>query len=257
MDVLAKGRALRSARRRRTLGVSLHLIYCRLSLAIVTGQQILESLQSFAADPGQLSFDGSPHIVTGGIWLEDLLDRQRQNLLDLEDSVGDYARQLSVIDASLAANLLQFTAFKGVGLALLARLLGRGEIPMSGPDRETVEHLTRVSDHVLDEIAPDKAKNSNFFGWYAQLAEISGNVHGGCIEWKCLFQDTKEPMGSINPAQILALQRALSKNDLYIHLEDARSQMRKLKSFIEQNFDLPDIMLGISDEAWKRRPGLF
>jgi hypothetical protein len=245
-------------RKRRKLAQIIHLTYLRLNECISTGEQIIDVLQSFARDPSQYSYSGKHHIQGDGIYLDELIDRQSENLERLADSLQDYSEIIRALDADLYLNLRQFIAFKGVGIDWIAVLLKRGEIPFDSLDLEDLEQLAARSRFMLEEGPPKEgietlAENiGDFLPWYGQVAAISRRMDASSIQLTSLFDDDQTFDSPVKAENFQRLADFLRRNDLEHHLTEAKENLQEMKTFIETNFSLVELMIDVGSEQLKK-----
>lgn len=251
------------AKKKRRLAQTLHLVYIRLNDSIATGEQIIDVLERFVLDPGQLCYSGKYEVSVDGIFLKGLVNRQVQNIKALYDSLGDYSEIIRALDAELYVLLEQFVAFKGVGLNWLAVHLSRGMIPFDTLDLDDVKHLAHFSSYMLDtekeadkDIDPIKGAIENFLPWYNEVAIISRRLEDSSFEIDTLFNHEEQDFDkAVKVDQLNRLSDFLRRNDLRHHLDEAKKNMRVIKEFIETNFSTVDLMLDVGSEQLKKKPG--
>jgi hypothetical protein len=218
-------------------------------------------LQSFAKDPGQFSFSGKHEIQGDGIYLESLLNRQSENLDALADCLHDYSEIIRVLEAGLYVDLQQFIAFKGVGVDWIAILLKRGNIPFDSLDLEDLEQLAARSRFMLEQESPpegDEAKDplesmGDFLPWYDQVGAISQRMDANSVQLTALFENDQNFDSPVNAENFQRLNDFLRRNDLRHHLTEARENLQKIKTFIETNFSVPELMIDVGSEQLKKK----
>lgn len=216
-------------------------------------------LQSFARDPSQFSYSGKHHIQGDGIYLDGLIDRQSENLDALADCLQDYSEIIRALDADLYLKLQQFIAFKGVGIDWIAVLLKRSEIPFDSLDLEDLEQLAARSRFMLEEGPPKEGIDSlagsigNFLPWYGQVTAISRRMGANSIQLTNLFDDDQTFDSPVNAANFQRLNDFLRRNDLQHHLTEAKENLQKMKTFIETNFSLAELMIDVGSEQLKKK----
>ena len=246
-------------RKRRKLAQTIHLTYLRLNDCISTGEQIVDVLQSFARNPNQFAYSGKHHIRGDGIYLDRLIGRQSENLDALADCLQDYSEIIRALDADLYLNLRQFIAFKGVGIDWIAVLLKRGEIPFDSLDLEDLEHLAALSSFMLVEEPPEEASDAleerigNFLPWYGEVTAISRRMEANSIRLINLFEDDQTFDSPVNTENFLRLNDFLRRNDLKQHLSEAKKNLEKIKTFVETNFSVVELMIDVGSEQLKKK----
>jgi len=262
LDIFGKAKGWRREKKRQRLARALHLIYLRLNECLVTAEQIVEVLDAFVKNPTSVSYSGEYHINAAGVELDGLLRQQEQQLQNLADSVEDYSEILRALDAELYLKIKQFTAFKGVGVRWLGYLIRQGRVPFDSLDADDTIHLAQFSRYMLpskEADAPDdnplRRTFEEFLPWYNQVAEISRRLDANSFQLGSLFKsgeyDPKEPA---NLDQVEVLRQCLRRNDLRHHLDEAKLHLTTIKSFIEVNFSVVDLMLDVGSEQLRKKP---
>jgi len=258
-------KGFQDAKKKRHLGQLLNLVYLRLNECIVTGEQILATLQAVAANEAHLARSTEYLIGYDGIYLHELVSRQREQLLSLGDSIVHLSNIIQSIDASLYLQLRQFMAFKGVGLDWLAVLLERGLIPLDGLRYEDVQTLALKSEFMLPEDAdtpaqgretlPDILKQTNelFMPWYCDVGLIAHRIEERSITIDELVDSKEEDFSkALKAAGLDRLKALLGQNNLWNHLDEAKMGAGKLKDFIETNFSIVDLLLDVGSADLKK-----
>jgi hypothetical protein len=264
LSIGEKAKNLSEGQSKRRLAQLLNLTYLRLNDCIVTGEQILALLQAFAEDKASLSFGKECFIQHDGAYLHDLVSRQREQLLSLADCIVNLSNVIQAVDANLYLQLRQFVAFKGVGLDWLAALFDRGMIPLDGLRYDEVEGLALKSEFMLpeDETVPPAnlgtaadlaSPTPTFFHWYDDVSVISNRMHGHSITIDELVEHHPEDFkNAVKAAGLDRLKSMLGQNNLWNHLDEAKTGAGRLKEFIEKNFSVVELLLDVGSEDLKK-----
>jgi hypothetical protein len=252
IKILQTVEAFGGQRKRRKLAQTIHLIYSRLNECISTGEQIIDVLQSFARDPSRRrAYSGKHHIRgDGGIYLDRLLDRQSGNLDALADSLQDYSEIIRALDSDLYLDLQQFVAAKGVGIDWIAILLEQRQVPFDSLDLKDLEQLATRSRFMLGE---DPAAGGDFLQWYGQVSVIAERIDTNSIGLADLFQHDRGIDSPVKTEQMQRLNDFLARNDLRHHLIEAKENLQKIKTFIETNFSVVELMIDVGSEQLKKK----
>jgi hypothetical protein len=260
IGVFQKLEAFGGQRKRRKLAQTIRLTYLRLNECITTGEQIVDVLQSFVREPSQFSYSGKHHIHDDdGIYLNELLDRQSENLDAAADCLQDYSEIIRALDADLYLDLQQFIAFKGVGIDWIAILLKRREIPFDSLDVEDLERLAARSRFMLEEDPPKEGEHAlqesleRFLPWYGLVSAISHRMDADSIQLTTLFEDDQNFDSPVNLQTLQRLKDFLGRNDLKRHLTDAKGNLEKIKTFIETNFSVVELMIDVGSVQLKKK----
>jgi hypothetical protein len=253
IKILQTIEAFGGQRKRRRVAQTILLIYWRLNECISTGEQIIDVLQSFARDPSRHRAHSDKHHIRGdgGIYLDSLLDRQSGNLAALTDSLQDYSEIIRALDSDLYLDLQQFVAAKGVGIDWIAILLERRQIPFDSLDLKDLEQLAERSRFMVTE---DPAAGGDFLSWYGQVGLIAERIDTNSIGLADLFQYNRGIDSPVNTEQMQRLNDFLARNDLRHHLIEAKENLQKIKTFIETNFSIVELMIDVGSEQLKKKP---
>lgn len=264
MAIAEKILAAADKKKRRQLAKLIHIIYIRTNECITTGEQIIEVLSKYITDCEQITIARRPMINVCGIILDDLIEHQIINLSNLSECISEYSEIIRVVDAELYERLGQFVAFKGIGIDWLAALLKGGEINFDGMGADDVAHLAYVASIIKnngeckDSIQESSYVADNFFAWYGEVSVISTRMRSSSFDIKSIFKgenDIGAPFSAlVDREQLERLADLLRRNDLKLHLDQARKDASVLKGFIEANFSVVDLMLDVGDKQLKKKP---
>jgi hypothetical protein len=254
---------LSDRRAKRNLAQALHLVYLRLNESISCGEQIVDLLQDFLQNPKQYYFDGRFHIKVQGVIFRDLVFLQTQNLKNLAQCLNEFADIVKVLDPNLYLRLAQFTAFKGVGLDWVAILMRRGNIVFNTLSSEDLELLTPLSQFMLDDRGdsnedPLAATISGFLPWYNAIADISRRMDEHLLDYDALLNKREgDSSDDIMTDEMERLRRFLTRNDLKQDLEGAKDSAVLIRTFMEKNLSIVDLMIDVGSDRLKNKPLLF
>jgi hypothetical protein len=225
----------------RRLAQTLHLVYLRLNECLVTGNQIIDTLDKFVLDSEQLIYSGRYQIAIDGYVFDDLLRKQIANLDSLSECLNDYSEIVKILDNDLYLRLEQFLEWKGVGVNFARSLLERGKIPFDGLDIDDVKQLTELGTWSM--------------AWYHDKSAIAQRVEKNSFDVELLFNHEEEnSKNAIKLNQLQRLNELLKKNDLRHHLVEAKKDMIKIREFIATHFSIVDLMIDVGSDQLKKRP---
>ena len=262
LDVYDRFKSAADAKKRRRLAVTLYLIYFRLNECIATGNQIFDTLEQFVSDPGCSYSEGKYRIALNSVTLEELLAGQVENLNRLHDCVVEYSAIIRALDSELFLRLEQFVAFKGVGLSWISILLRQGSIPIDALSLDDIERLASLSTYMLKD-SEDAGPTTDplqdtikyFLPWYHEVGMISARIQENSFELAGLLNhDEPDFRKAVNSDQLQRLKSFLSRNDLRQTMDAAASDLKKIRSFIEENFSVVDLMLDVGSEQLRKKP---
>ena len=196
--------------------------------------------------------------LTEYFWRRLLVGRQSDNLEALGSCLQDYSEIVRALDADVYLKLQQFIAFKGVGLDWIAILLRRGMIPFDGLNLEDIKRLARYSQYMLrenvdvEDVDPISDMIDTFLLWYHEVGVISRRMDASAFELTALF-DQGQLNDALKTEELQRLNDFLKRNDLVIHLDEAKRHLNQIRQFIQDNVSVADIMIDVGSEQLKMR----
>ncbi len=208
IDVVSKAVPNLSARhdnkRMREIGSELFLFYIQVNEAMMTGYEIVRSLEVYVARMGNhLADDGDPYALTGGHWIRHNVQVQGINLARIGRTMQRWGVQLQIIDGEAFARIKPLLVGKRNALDVLLDIMSRGDLPISGTWEQLLGLVGSDANLATRIKSPQPAPNAN---------EIISNARNKAISTDASWD--REIYGQIK---------------LYLELRDPKEQLDEIR----------------------------
>jgi hypothetical protein len=223
VDGLGASAELRDKKRRREVGAELALLYLELCRILAIARDIVSSLEVYVQRMGShLAHGNDSYALTAGEWIRRQVVTQRVNVARFSQSAQRLEPMLNLLQPKAHTTLQTLLHGKRNALDSLYELLGRGLLPIDGPDRQTIREANQVSHRrdtfaVKGEISTQLARNAldTAVSWDA---EVYNNVQDYLLR--------RSPKEAISELETMA---------------------ESLRATIEKHFTLADILIDVRD----------
>jgi hypothetical protein len=220
----------RKEKRLSRLGGALFLFYVKGNETVAIGNRIFDLLENYV----DRIENGSEYVnAHAGDWiagmLQPLINRQYQNLRDLDAAMGDLEVELQIVDGPGYNSLRALYGRKVTAIGRLQSALGSGALPL-GPTEADLQDLTILrlqgEDFDWSEVKGPRGLTAR---------EIINPIRAGAIQ-------TSRPF-TINDYE--AITKWLASREWRSELQAIESALGDLREALLANFSLRDILLSV------------
>jgi len=213
----------------RKLGTELFLLYTHLNEILLTGEEIIHSLEVYVSRMERhLTQGNDAYALTAGSWIDDKVVKQCISLGKFGRSVQRFTKELQVLDADSYRKLQPLLSGKMNALDSLLKVMGRGYLPVLGPSESDLRMLSEQSEDTYN------------FTHFEKLQVIARETQQGAISYSVDWDENIYKQ----------IKKYLSTREPHERLEEIRNVLQQIKTVLESNFSLQDILLEIGDRRF-------
>lgn len=203
------------------LGADLFLVYVQFNEALVLADDIVGSLEVYVRRMSDhVRTGGDAYALTAGHWVADKVHQQVRNLTDLSDRLNSRRWELQVLDGRTSNDLRLLLDRKTSALRVLSEVVERERMPL------------RTSGVLIDDQGTVRTADD----WH-RLRDLESELEAGSV-----------PVNRHWTPEVLALvEEYLAVREPRRQLGEIRESLEKIRSALEANFTITDVLLRAGD----------
>lgn len=231
-------RGIHQEKRRRKLGAELFMLYVRLNEAMLTADKIVRSLETYAQRmSGHLEHGNDRYALTAGNWIAGDVQKQIVNLTRISGLMSERGAALQIINPE-AYNLLHpLLSGKFNALRVLLDIMRSGALPLA----PTQEDIARAMD-------------SSHLARYDRQHQMMVLMQELSPQWRDTALATSSEWG---PSTYDYVVHYLQERKPREQLSEIRNALEMLRTALEENFTITDVLLEVGDSRMGTGSGGF
>ncbi|WP_158686591.1 hypothetical protein [Streptomyces griseoflavus] len=238
IESLANGfpglREMRQNKQRSKLGAELFVLYTTLNSLFLTGAEIVELLEKFAADTQPLESRSSDDYDRAyELQLKNLVRQQKKAITDVREAFDRRSTVLQIIEPDAYNRLIPLLGLKEGALSSLHMILMREHLAL-GPSQEDLDRWSLLNSERMNSIR--STRNPLLDGL------SGGQIADRHFDW----QGSAIPLTPWGPEVHPRIVQYLDTRRPAAQLDEARSALALLRTSLTEHFTLEDILLEFS-----------
>jgi hypothetical protein len=215
------------------IGAELFLFYIQVNEALVCAEDIVSSLEVYVQRMSEhLATGTDSYALTAGGWITPKIARQCVNLAKIGETMQRWGRPLQIIDGESFAEIAVLLSGKRNALNTLLATMQARELPLSA----TAEEL-----HALARAAQRAGRDEE----HARLDQLD----------EAIRKDSVSLHSRWDPDVYRVVESYLRDRNPRQQVAQIRSVLEDIRSALEQNFSLTDVLMRVGDERFRVRYG--
>jgi hypothetical protein len=220
---------MRKEKKLRELGADLFLLYTHLNEILITGEEIIRSLEGYVSRMERhLTQGDDAYALTAGSWVKNKIVEQSFSLRKFGRTAERFANEMQILDADAYRKLQPLISDKMNVLWGLISVMDGGYLPMLGP---TEADLLMLAEQKKEDPHGSTFGKLSRIGHDLRVSSISSKV-----DWdENIYKQIKEYLLTREPRK---------------QLEEIRIVLQQIRASLEGNFSLQDVLLEVGDRRF-------